>query len=594
MLQSTKQQRKGATTKLQRIFIRHVELRVTNKRQIYVQQPCALLKHPYNFHAITFDVSGQLGWQLNSLLDALRPTPVKAVMFTPDSVVAQGTVNQMLLTYQQLPKPELLMVPTFHVGDLARIPSHEAFMHRLWTFLDTRDQYERRTIKFHNTSVTRQKIYGPMLQAPRGYYLPKDAPPHIRELTGHFGLCIGLVRIASSTLFDDLKDRPLDLVVAPYAPADVVRGMIGSKQQYQVRSVSIINDNHKDKTLMDDVLTRLFKQMPNGIILEELRVAEVNLLLKTGYVPQHAYLVNKIGLLRLYNCPGLSQFTSVDAFRNSDLHTFIYLREYPKLNLEVRDGVFRNVTRHCRKLEHFCFHTRRDISDEQTKAALSAPDANGQINPVSRKERKKARQSEVYGIGHLLRKSPPMLKTISLRIGESSEVPDQELQLLGQYFPELRHVGIPCPVLWDAIETGHLSDDMWRDVGEQATILSTIYGLEYLHLFVANLGTEPRMGTKAISTALQRVAYEVLAIVSSECRELKYLSITVRDFVEHAGGETEPVAVHLKVNREDPKQSELVWTKELGVDMELYGDTKECTYEGIVHTKMGRWVRPKY
>ena len=152
---------------------------------------------------------------------------------------------------------------------------------------------------------------------------------------------------------------------------------------------------------MDDILTRLFKHMPNGIILEELRVAEVNLLLKTGYIPQHAYLVNKIGFLRLYNCPGLSQFTSVDAFRNSDLHTFIYLREYPKLNPEVRDGVFRNVTRHCRKLEHFCFHVRRDISDEQVKTALSASDANGQTKPVSRKERKKARQSEVYGIGHL-------------------------------------------------------------------------------------------------------------------------------------------------------------------------------------------------
>ena len=54
------------------------------------------------------------------------------------------------------------------------------------------------------------------------------------------------------------------------------------------------------------------------------------------------------------------------------------------------------------------------------------------------------------------------------------------------------------------------------------------------------------------------------------------------------------MAVHLKVNRDDSKQSELVWAKELGVDMELYGDTKECTYDGLVDTKTARWVRPKY
>ncbi|KAI4929904.1 hypothetical protein J4E85_004525 [Alternaria conjuncta] len=594
LLLSTRSGYKSATRKLQRIFVKYAELCMSKKSAQCLNNTSSLLTHPYNFRAITFDVPLRYELFMATVLPNFKHTPVRAIMFRPNSMVVESVLNQMLLTYQHLPKAELLMIPSHDFGDLTRIQGTHGFMRRLWTFIDPRNKDQRNWIRSHNASVTRNTLIGPHTRAPPGKYLPGNAPPQIRELTGHFGMCIRLTRIAPSTRFDDLKDRPLDLICAPYAPADIVRGMIDSKRQYRVHSVSILNDNYKDNTLMDNVLIRLFEQMPNGVILEELRVAEVNLLLKTGYIPQHAYLVNKIGLLRLYNCPGLSQFTSVDAFRNSDLHTFIYLRDYPKLNPEVRDGVFRNVTRHCSKLEHFCFHARRDISDEQVKTALSAPAANGQIKPVSRKERKKARQSEVYGIGHLLRKLSPILKTLSLRIGERSEVPDQELQLLGQYFPDLRHVGIPCPVLWDAIEVGHLSDDMWRDVGEQATILSTIYGLEYLHLFVANLGTEPRMGTKAISTALQRVAYEVLAIVSSECRGLKYLSITVWDFVEHAGGKSEPVAVHLKVNRDDSKQSELVWAKELGVDMELYGDTKECTYEGIVDTKTARWARPKY
>lgn len=177
-------------------------------------------------------------------------------------------------------------------------------------------------------------------------------------------------------------------------------------------------------------------------------------------------------------------------------------------------------------------------------------------------------------------------------------------------------------MLSEAIGSGHLNDDAWRDVQEQTAILSTIRGLEYLHLFVANPspsttptesqsagatdeakdGEQTSPNAEPVSrptlptniTLLESVAFEVLSIVACECRGLEFFSITVRDFVDLAGKHTGFVAVHLQVDRDDLMKSKLVGVKKLGVNMKLYGDVTECTYEGLLETKKARWERPKY
>jgi hypothetical protein len=88
--------------------------------------------------------------------------------------------------------------------------------------------------------------------------------------------------------------------------------------------------------------------------------------------------------------------------------------------------------------------------------------------PSTREERRKSRQGTSYGLLELMTRPLPKLRTLSVRSGLRSEVPDGELIELSKYYPDLINLDVPCPGIAVAVQAGILDSDTRKDIEEQA------------------------------------------------------------------------------------------------------------------------------
>lgn len=91
--------------------------------------------------------------------------------------------------------------------------------------------------------------------------------------------------------------------------------------------------------------------------------------------------------------------------------------------------------------------------------------------PRTRNRRRQARQQQSYGIHHLLVSAFETMETIAVRIGHETKVPDAEMRLIADMCPNLTAIGIPCPVLSEAVANGSLSREDVIDLEEQTVSL---------------------------------------------------------------------------------------------------------------------------